>query len=97
MPQLDVMRRIFVEQAAAHAKEILDPVKEAATKVGIECDTVVATGNSPYATIIKQAKESRCDLIMMATHARKGIQRILHGSETAKVLTHSKIPVLVVR
>ena len=65
MPQLDVMRRIFVEQAAAHAKEILDPVKEAANEAGIECDTVVATGNSPYAT--------------------------------TKVLTHSKIPVLVVR
>ena len=47
--------------------------------------------------IIDQAKKSRCDLIMMASHGRRGVQRLLHGSETARVLTHSKIPVLVLR
>ena len=47
--------------------------------------------------IIMQARKSKCDLIMMASHGRRGIQGILLGSETVKVLTHSKIPVLVVR
>jgi nucleotide-binding universal stress UspA family protein len=47
--------------------------------------------------IVKQAKKSGCDLIVMASHGRKGLQGLLLGSETAKVLTHSTIPVLVIR
>ena len=56
-----------------------------------------AAGESPYEVIIQQAKTSKCDLIIMASHGRKGIQSVLLGSETTKVLTHSDIPVLVVR
>jgi nucleotide-binding universal stress UspA family protein len=97
MPDVAVARKQFEDEAAAHAKEILGPVKEAANKVGVECDTVVTTGDSPYQMIINQAKKSGCDLIMMASHGRKGLQRLLHGSETVSVLTHSKIPVLVLR
>ena len=52
---------------------------------------------SPYEAIIKQAGKSKCEVIVMASHGRKGLQGFLLGSETTKVLVHSKIPVLVVR
>jgi nucleotide-binding universal stress UspA family protein len=58
---------------------------------------VTVTGDVPYEKIIETAKKCKCDLIMMASHGRRGISGLLLGSETAKVLTHSKIPVLVVR
>ena len=97
MPEVAALRGQFENDAAKHAKEILDPVKQAADKIGVKCNTVVVTADSAYQAIIKQAKQSKCDLIMMVSHGRKGIQRLLHGSETASVLTHSKIPVLVLR
>jgi nucleotide-binding universal stress UspA family protein len=97
MPDIPDWQTLFDHSRATHAKEILDRVKAAADKAGVKCDTVAAHGDMPYEMIIKQAKKSKCDLIMMASHGRKGMQRILLGSETAKVLTHSKIPVLVLR
>lgn len=97
MPEVSALRKQFEDETATHAEEVLSPVKEAANKLGVKCDTVVATGDSPSQMIIKQARKSRCDLIMMASHGRKGLQRLLHGSETENVLTHSTIPVLVVR
>lgn len=97
IPEMQVFRKDFEKRAAAHAKTILDVVKAAAAKAGVKCDAVVAAGDLPYETIIKQARKSKCDLIMMASHGRSGIKGLLLGSETVKVLTHSKIPVLVVR
>lgn len=97
IPEVHALRKDFEKRAAAHAKTILDLVKAAATKAGVKCDTVVASGDLPYETIIRQARKSKCDLIMMASHGRSGIKGLLLGSETIKVLTHSKIPVLVLR
>jgi nucleotide-binding universal stress UspA family protein len=97
MPEVAVLREQFDKDVERHSNDVLNPVREAAVTAGVKCATVVAASESPYEAIISQAKKSRCDLIMMASHGRKGIQRLLHGSETAKVLTHSKIPVLVLR
>jgi nucleotide-binding universal stress UspA family protein len=97
MPEVPVLREQFERDVEKHSNEVLSPVRQAAVQAGVKCDTVVATADSPYEAIISQAKKSRCDLIMMASHGRRGIQRLLHGSETSKVLTHSKIPVLVLR
>ena len=69
----------------------------AAEAAGVACQSVAVTNNLPCDAIIQQAKKHKCDLIMMASHGRKGLSSVLLGSETAKVLTHSKIPVLVVR
>ncbi len=79
------------------AKEILGAVRRSANEAGVECDTVAPVSNAPYEAIIKQAEKSGCDLIIMASHGRKGLQALLLGSETVKVLTHSTIPVLVCR
>ena len=54
-------------------------------------------GNHPYELIIQVTKSNSCDLIFMASHGRRGVNALLPGSETNKVLTHSKIPVLVYR
>lgn len=64
---------------------------------GVACDALVVKGDHPYAEIIATAEARKCDLILMASHGHKGLNAILLGSETVKVLTHSKIPVLVVR
>jgi len=52
---------------------------------------------SPYEAIIDTAKDRNCDLIVMASHGRRGLNAVLLGSETQKVLTHSSIPVMVYR
>ena len=87
----------YKEEYAASSKKILDEACAIGVAAGIECARVSVIGESPYAAIIKQAAKSKCDLIMMASHGRRGLEGLLLGSETQKVLTHSKIPVLVVR
>ncbi len=97
MPEIPALRKRFEEAEAARAKKILDAIKKAAFDAGVNCDAVMATGDVLYEMIIKQAKKLNSDLIMMASHGRRGLQSILLGSETQKVLTHSRIPVLVCR
>jgi nucleotide-binding universal stress UspA family protein len=80
-----------------HANQNLAAIEEAARAAGIPCRTLCRTSDHPYEAIIGAAEENGCDLIMMASHGRRGVQALLLGSETQKVLTHSKIPVLVFR
>jgi len=80
-----------------HAKETLGAVARAAKVAGVACKTIQVEHEHPYQAIIATAKSKRCDLIVMASHGRRGISAIILGSETVKVLTHSKIPVLVHR
>jgi nucleotide-binding universal stress UspA family protein len=97
LPSMVSLMKRFDEETAARAKAILDEVRAEAATGGVECQCVSAAGAAPWEAIIKQASKQKCDLIMMASHGRKGLQSLLLGSETAKVLVHSKIPVLVVR
>ena len=85
------------EAVATRSRAMLDNLCTRAAAAGVKCDGVVATGSSPHEAILRLARESKCDLIMMASHGRKGLQAIVLGSETNKVLVHSGIPVLVVR
>ncbi len=90
-----------LEEAARQSKEAADTylkgVRQRATDAGVVCEVVFERNDSPYEAIIHLAEKKGCDLIMMASHGRKGVGAMLIGSETQKVLTHSKIPVLVVR
>ena len=97
LPTSNILRKRFDEETTRHSKAILTAVQEQARAAGVSCAIVTASSGRPYEAIIKHAKKARCDLIMMASHGRKGLASILLGSETAKVLTHSTIPVLVVR
>lgn len=90
-------REEYDERAAANAEKILGAVEKEAQSAGVECDTYFEPSRMPWEAIIAAAKKKRCDLIVMASHGRKGLTGVLLGSETTKVLTHSKIPVLVYR
>jgi nucleotide-binding universal stress UspA family protein len=80
-----------------HAEKTLGAVTQAAQAAGVACETVRVEHEHPYQAIIDTAASKGCDLIVMASHGRHGISAIVLGSETVKVLTHSKIPVLVHR
>ena len=87
----------FAQGAAQEAARILDLARGRTEAVGIACDTDTRVSEIPYEAIIEAAERHGCDLIFMASHGRRGLVSLLLGSETQKVLTHSKIPVLVFR
>jgi nucleotide-binding universal stress UspA family protein len=80
-----------------HAEKTLGAVAQAAQAAGVACETVQVAHEHPYRAILDTAESKGCDLIVMASHGRHGISAIVLGSETVKVLTHGKIPVLVHR
>jgi nucleotide-binding universal stress UspA family protein len=79
------------------AAQRLAKVKEAADPAGVSCEVMHVEHEHPYKAIIDVANSKACDLIVMASHGRRGLSAIVLGSETLKVLTHSTIPVLVYR
>ena len=79
------------------SEKALGAVKRACEDAGVKCDTNHAVDDQPFHAIIRAAKSHGCDLIFMASHGRRGVAGLLLGGETTKVLTHSKIPVLVCR
>jgi nucleotide-binding universal stress UspA family protein len=85
------------EEAKTRAEGYLEYVRARAAEAGIACDTVCETSDHPYDAILRVADARGCDLIVMTSHGRKGLAAVLLGSETRKVLTHAKVPVLVVR
>ena len=85
------------KQWADAAQDLVDKVKVQGTDEGVTVKTVVAKSDLIAEAVIAAAKKHKCDLIVMASHGRKGIKRLLLGSETQHVLTHSHIPVLVLR
>ena len=82
----------YAKQVAALARRSLDASKEAALAAAVSCETVHVEHDHPYLAIIDTAAKKSCDLIVMASHGRRGISAIVLGSETSKVLTHSSIP-----
>lgn len=79
------------------ARKYLAVVEAAAARAQVSCRTVQVTNDFPAEAILAAARKGKCDLIVMASHGRRGVAEVLLGSETHKVLTHSKIPVLVCR
>ena len=91
------LKKRFEDEGRGRAQKMLDEVASKARARGVRCNTVSAASDLPYQQIIATARKEKCDLIMMASHGRRGLSSLLLGSETAKVLTHSKVPVLVLR
>jgi nucleotide-binding universal stress UspA family protein len=79
------------------AEERLAVVERLAQAAGVEAENVRQSNDHPWEAILKTVKDEQCDLIVMASHGRRGVSAFVLGSETQKVLTHSTIPVLVVR
>jgi nucleotide-binding universal stress UspA family protein len=84
-------------QWADKGQAIVDAVKAAAEAAGVKARAAIARSDLVAESVIAAARKHRCDLIVMASHGRKGIKRLLLGSETQHVLTHSSVPVLVLR
>ena len=87
----------FAEMAEEQAHEILSEAEAKAAAQGVKVTLLSLTNGAPWEGIIAAAQQVGADLIFMASHGRRGISGLLLGSETQKVLTHSKIPVLVFR
>lgn len=95
--QLESTRVEYEKQARAHAAEFLAAAEREAKLLGVHCEVAQAESGDPYLVIVETAAKRGCDLIAMASHGRRGIAALLLGSVTLKVLTHSKVPVLVYR
>ena len=89
--------KAYAEGLKAEADSALSKLASAAATAEVPCEKMAVTGAEPWEAIIKTAKAGKCDLIVMASHGRRGLVGMLLGSETQKVLTHSTIPVLVCR
>ena len=87
------LERSWAEQGQALA----DDVAKAAAKAGVSAKAVTVRSDLVAEAILAAARKHKCDLVVMASHGRKGLKRLLLGSETQHVLTHGNIPVLVLR
>jgi nucleotide-binding universal stress UspA family protein len=79
------------------ADDKLAVVERLAREAGVQVETVRLSNDHPWEAIVEAAKDKGCDMIVMASHGRRGVSAVVLGSETQKVLTHSTVPVLVVR
>lgn len=87
----------YRKDCEARAERYLGVAKKVATGAGVRYEGIHVVDDHPYQAIIRTAQEKGCDLIFMASHGRKGVAGLVLGSETHKVLVHTKIPVLVCR
>ena len=85
------------KQWAENGQAIVDAVQKTALAKGVTTKAITVKSDLVSDAVIAAAKKYKCDLIVMASHGRRGIKRLLLGSETQQVLTHSHVPVLVLR
>ena len=95
MPATEIAR--VEKQWAENGQAIVDAVQKSAFAKGVRTKAITVRSDLVSDAIIAAAKKNKCDLIVMASHGRRGVKRLLLGSETQLVLTHSHIPVLVLR
>ncbi|MBE0622426.1 MAG: universal stress protein [Burkholderiales bacterium] len=89
--------KVVMQEIEDEERKLLDAALEIAASDGVKAETAFVAGYSTHDAIIRIAREQHCDLIVMASHGRRGISSLLLGSETQKVLTHTTVPVLIVR
>jgi len=88
---------LYEEQMREAAQHAVDKLGQAAQAAGLAFEGLVAISPSPYEEIVNAAATYHCDIILMASHGRKGLNKLFVGSETQKVLGHTQVPVLVLR
>ena len=96
-PAEDVLEEAHKNQRRAEGDSIFAAVRKLTEPAGVAFESVLVESNDVWKQIIATAKKKKCDLICMASHGRRGFSGVLLGSETHKVLTHSELPVLVLR
>ena len=85
----------YGEQLEERSKRVLDRAANEAKQAGVSCETIRVVNRRPFEGIIAAAQDKGCDLIVMSSHGRSGLSGVLIGSQTSKVLAHTKTPVLV--
>jgi nucleotide-binding universal stress UspA family protein len=85
------------QQWTQAAQAIVNAVAQAGAERGVRVNALISQNEVVADTILATAKEQQCDMIVMASHGRRGLQKLLLGSETQHVLTHSTLPVLVIK
>ncbi len=93
----EVLADGYEQGAKTHAEELFAAAREMALAAGVAVDTMTTQTNDVWRAIIAAARRKKCDAICMASHGRHGLTGVLLGSETQKVLTHTTLPVLVLR
>ncbi|HEY6939867.1 universal stress protein [Dokdonella sp.] len=96
-PMLADTARSYRAACIVRARKLLGDVAADARLAGVDCDEVYVSSDHPYLAILRTAKRKHCDLVLMASHGRRGLRGLLLGSETQKVLAHGTVPVLVYR
>lgn len=92
-----VSPREYARRSAAAARVHLQVIERAARAAGVPCQTLHAASSFPHDEIVRTAQKKKCDAIFMASHGRRGIARLLLGSEASKVIALSKVPVIISR
>ncbi|MDQ1900104.1 universal stress protein [Paracoccus sp. WLY502] len=95
--QVESSRASYDADARAYADKVLAAARDKAAAAGVRIETHHKWHDSPYQAIIDTALNEGCDLIALASHGRRGMAAVVMGSQATKLLTHSKIPVLVYR
>jgi nucleotide-binding universal stress UspA family protein len=96
-PAEDILEEAHENQSRAQAEQLFAGIRKLTDAAGIALEAILVESNEVWQQVIATAKKRKCDLICMASHGRRGLSGVLLGSETHKVLTHSEIPVLVLR
>jgi nucleotide-binding universal stress UspA family protein len=97
VPTASSVRERWEEQMIDRAKKVLDGICADAGKAGVKCESLHEFGDTPYEAIIDAANKNGCDMIAMGSHGKGGVKQFFVGSETTRVLSHTKIPVVVYR
>ena len=95
--QIEDARQVFVEHIKKRAEHTLAAATDVARASGVSVEAIQREGDRPHEIILEVAEARRCDLIVMASHGRSGFSAMFLGSETMKLLAHTRRPVLVVR
>jgi nucleotide-binding universal stress UspA family protein len=95
-PEYEALAPQVVEKAEEETREHLDSIRERAEKEGIPCETIAHQGEEPFQFIVDEAKNKKVDMIIMGSHGRTGLKRLMMGSVTSRVIGHAPCKVLVV-
>jgi nucleotide-binding universal stress UspA family protein len=95
-PEFEDLVPQVIEKAEKEAREHLESIKDRASKEGVDCEIVVHRGDEPYQNIVDEAAKNKVSMIIVGTHGRTGLKRLMMGSVTAKVIGHAPCNVLVV-
>lgn len=95
--KLMASKEAYTNEAMRRAEDFLGEVRKRAAAAGVPCETAIEYDHRPYTAIVGAATTQGCDLIVLGSHGRSGLDRLLLGSETYKTLLSANVPVMVCR